>query len=554
MHKPRFSHDTVQAVWLHALAAFITIVPLFFLNTASFFGNTDALFYTNVLTLVASHMADGDWLPAWVPEANGETGSPVMYYYSLLSYQITAALGVPIAAFDPLGSRRLVLGMFLAQWVGGVLAWLWLRRRFSRIPALLASLLFTLFPYKWIYIYLHINLAQLWALAWLPPLMMAAEDMVRGKRTAIVWYGMCLALIALTHPPTLVAFAAIPALYVLIFSPNTLRALPPLFKAHALSLVLAAYYLLPVLLNFDLVQAGMSNVGRMHYAENLSHLDLMYNFHYLVIAVLMVGIMLRLPEFRQSRAGQELWFWLGALLIVTFLCLKAAQPLWDQLVLLQFLRFPVARFHAVALVGGCVMCALFFELHAQKKRLPNLYAPHVLLAVLIGMTVVTFNYARETYAQPNEIDWPYIERMHNLNIILPQEYLTRWQPPDTGSLDHIEGLAKRPLARFVKGNGDIEATIEENQRIVISGEVRSKTATVELRQMYWPYWGLADVIPQPGKEGLMLLQLPRGPVNSTLRLSPMPGQSWGSLLSLLAWVGCVMMLYRYWRLERNFVV
>jgi hypothetical protein len=546
--------DFAQAMGFHALAALITLVPLFVLNHAVFFGNTDALFYSTILKLVASHMAGGDFLPSWVPEANGGTGSPVMYYYSLLSYQITALLGAPLAPFDPLGDKRLVLGMFFAQWCGGMLAWLWLKRRFSAVPAMIASLLFTLFPYKWIYIYLHINLAQLWALAWLPPLMMAAEDMIRGRKSATIWYGIALALIALTHPPTLVAFGAIPALYVLIFSPSALRALGPLLKAHALALLLSAYYLLPVLLNFDLVQAGSSNIGRMNYAENLSHRDLMYNFHYLVIAMLLLGMLLRLYDFRHSRAGQELWFWLGALLTVLLLCLKVSQPLWDALPALQFLRFPVARFHAVALIGGSVLCALFFQLHSQKQLLPNIYSPRVLLAAIIGMSVATLYYVEKTYSLPNAIDWPYIERMHALNIILPQEYLTRWQPQDTGSLDHIDAIAKEPLAEIVKGSGKIDAVMEENKRIVITGEIKSKTATIGLRQLYWPYWGLSDVAPQPGKEGLITFQLARGKYNTVLRLSPMPGQSWGRLISLMAWLSALLVLYRCRRLERNLVV
>jgi hypothetical protein len=530
---------------LQAMAGLVTLLPLFVFDTAAFAGNTDALFYCMVLRLTAHHMALGDWLPGWLAEANGGVGSPALHYYNLLAYQLSAILGAPLASLDPFGWKRLALGMFFAQWVGGMAAWAWLSRHVSPRPAIIASLLFTLFPYKWVYIYLHINLAQLWALAWLPLLMMAAEDMCRGKRTAPVWYAVWLALIGLSHAPTLVATGGLPAVYVLCFSIRKWAyRLVPLLQAHILALLLIAFYLLPVALNFGLLQAGASNTGRMAYAGNLSHHDLMLNFHYAIVAALAIGLFARIPALNGTLAQKQLIFWVAALVVVTFLCLRVSQPLWDRLVLLQFLRFPVARFHAVALMAACMLSALFIEHHRNMPQLARFYSPSMLFATVAVMTAITLGYVGKIYSQANGIDWTYVERIHALNLILPSEYLTRWQPADGNSLDTAQRNAALPLAQIVKGAGTVDAHYDDNEHIFITTHIDSSEATVRVRQLFWPQWQSSEPQQESDSDGLMVLRVNSGAHEVLVEQHLLKGENAGRLLSLVAWIGTILFLAR----------
>ena len=417
---------TKKALWFQCLASLLMLSPLLYFNLATFVGNSDALFYTIVLKLLANNMAQGHWLPHWLPEANGGSGSTVMLFYNPLAYYISAIIGAPLAAIDPLGWKRLVLGMFVAQWAAGFFTYLWLSRRFSSSVALAASLFFTLFPYKFAYIFLHINLAQLWALVWLPLLMMSAEDMAMQKPKAAVWYALYLALLMLTHPRTVIAFAAVPAFYALIFSTQRWRTMLQLLVAHGLAVGIAAFYLLPAILNIHLVHTEFSMVGQFNYASNLSHYDLLLNFHYAVIAALCFGLSLRLPILRHSRYGREMWFYIVAFLIVTLLCLRLSQPLWDVFPPLQFLQFPVARLHVVALIAATWMSAFFLSHIGEIKDTRWLYSPAALLLPIAIMAVVTLHHINDViYASPNDLDWQYIETTHQQNTILPAEYQLR---------------------------------------------------------------------------------------------------------------------------------
>lgn len=524
------------SLW-QAFAALLTLLPLLFLNISAFTGNTDALFYTIILKLTAHHMAQGEMWPGWLSEANGATGSPVLFFYSRLACQLTAILGAPLAFIDPLGWKRLVLGMFAAQWVGGMAAWMWLSRFGSRRAALVASVLFTLFPYKWIYIYLHINLAQLWALAWLPPLMMAAEDMRDGKRAAPVWYGLWLGLLALTHPPTLVAFGAVPAIYVLVFSRKRLAELA---SAHLVALALSACYWLPALLNKSLVQAGQFTREQWNYAGNLSHYDLLLNFHYAVIAALVIGLML---HGRQMREHKRELFWLAALGVVTFLCLRISRPLWDVVTPLQFLQFPAARFHAVALMAACALTVFCIDCVHKPSRL---YSLPVLLGAVAVMTIFDLHYVYGIYKRPTDINAHYIEQVHALDLIVPQEYLTRWQPRNAGSLARAASNSELPLAFIAHGTGSASAYVADNGEIHIRADILSPEALLQVRQLYWPGWRSSGVAPEAGADGFLTLRLPQGRQSLTLSMGALAGEFAGGLISLLGWLAMLLFFCAEW--------
>ena len=416
---------TKKLLTLQCLASLAVLSPLLFFPLASFVGNSDALFYAIVLKQLAHSMTQGDWLAHWLPQANDGHGSAVMLFYNPLAYYISAILGAPFAEFDPLGWKRLVFGMFIAQWAAGFTSYIWLARRFSPNVSLVASLLFTLFPYKFVYIFLHINLAQLWALVWLPLLMMSAEDLAAQKAKAIAWYGLWLSLLALTHLLTVIAFSGLPVLYALVFSTSRFRTLLHLALAHMLAIGIAAFYLLPAILNAPLVNTGMYTIGRFYYAQNLSHYDLLLNLHYAVIAALCLGLWLRSPSLHSTRFGKETWFYMIAFAAVVFLCLRLSKPIWDALPPFQLLQFPVARLHAVALIAITWLSALFLARGREINDTRWLYSPATLLLPIAVTSMMTLHHIATIYSQPNGITWPYIESVHQKNIILPHEYELR---------------------------------------------------------------------------------------------------------------------------------
>ena len=299
----------VSLFLLFAATPAILFLPFLFLDHVVFFGNTDALNYTNLLKLVAGRMAAGDINPRWLAAANIGTGSAAPYYYPSLAYVITAALTAPLAPFDPDASFRLLGGMYLSQVASGLTAWWWLRSHFEQRAALLGALLFVLLPYKFIYIYLHFNLAQLWALVWLPMTMIACDGIVAGRVRAIPAFALATALIAITHPLTLLAFGAIPVAYVLWFGrPRLGRSVVYLALGSLLGAGLASVYLLPMALTLDWVQQDYFIGGKSSVLNNLNHRDLLFFLLYLGIAAITSAVLRRIPDAaRGQREGAMFW-------------------------------------------------------------------------------------------------------------------------------------------------------------------------------------------------------------------------------------------------------
>ena len=165
--------------WL--LAPLLLLLPLFVLPKGLFLGNRDALFYNNVLALTSDALHSGHIYTRWFADANASMGSPVMMFYAPLAYMATALMELPLMGLHMDLGTSFVLGIYASQVLCGVTAFTWLKRNFSIRTALIGSLLYMLLPYKFIYIYAQINLAQLWALAFLPIWMLGAEKLVAGN-------------------------------------------------------------------------------------------------------------------------------------------------------------------------------------------------------------------------------------------------------------------------------------------------------------------------------------------------------------------------------------
>jgi hypothetical protein len=309
--------------------------------------------------------------------------------------------------------------------------------------------------------------------------------------------------------------------------------------ANLLALGLAAVYLLPALLNLDLVDATASNAGRMFYADNLSHKDLMLNFHYAIIGALVIGLLSHLPQLRRTKQGREAWFYLCVLFVTTLLCLKLSKPLWDALPVLQFLQFPVARFHAVALIAATALSAILLQNLNKVRDLRLIYSPPALIIPIVVMGVMTMNYVSGIYQKAENITPKYIELMHSLNPILPPEYLTKSQPAAANMPEMMMRYAKMPLIGPIQGIAEANARFVDSRTIEINTNVMGELASFRLRQLYLPQWKNQLSQFHSDEDGLMAFDLEGGEAHFYAILMPFAGETTGRVVSLAA---CIILL------------
>jgi hypothetical protein len=538
--------------WL--LAPVLLFLPLLWITRLNFLGNSDALFYSNILSMTSDALRRGEIFPRWLPEANAGFGSPVMMFYAPLAYLVTAIVNLPFAWLHPDIGTQLVIGMYASLVVSGYTAFLWLKRSFAHRIAFICSLLFVLLPYKLIYIYLHINLAQLWALALLPLWMIAAEEILKGCRRAIGAYALVFAAVYYTHPLTLIAFGAVPTCYVLWFGRKAFTAgLSRLALAHVLAVLLCCMQALSGHADLVWIHAERFFEGNYSWKNNFFHVDVVLCAYYGIIAMLVGFAVWRIPAIRHSKVAQPGIFWIAVLAVVLFLTQRVSTWVWLMFPPLQYLQFPAARLHAPALMAVVYLIGIWLSCYKEMMPLGGMAYRRATLALLIVFfTATTAWRVYKVESDPKEASDSYLGQGRASKIIstpVPM-YETRWGCIDAGKAFDLykQGKVPAPVA-FTSGHGMIsQLHWEPSARIAFIADIASGGAGLAVRQCYIPLWRAKD-----GKErdipllaekpdGVIALTLPEGRQQVEITLQSSGEEILSRWISLLALIGCVMLL------------
>ena len=145
----------------------------------------------------ARQLWQGELYPRWLMAMNGGFGSPTFFFYPPLPYYVSALFAGPgahpqQAIYPLLGSATLALLL------SGVFAYLWLRATTPPGRALAASLLYLALPYHVAMdLYARFALAEFWAFAWAPLILLGQDLAHRGRPQGLPLLILGLALLAL---------------------------------------------------------------------------------------------------------------------------------------------------------------------------------------------------------------------------------------------------------------------------------------------------------------------------------------------------------------------
>jgi hypothetical protein len=288
-------------------------------------GGGDSPFLLQRLHQLTAALADGHFPARWMPDAAYGDGYPFYNFYAPLSIYIAAAFRFIGFSF--------VRAIHLAQLAGFVVAGLgayYLARRWLGSPwaGLLAAVAYTVAPFHMVNVYVRgDSLAEFWAMAWYPWVLLAADRLVvtsderrvtsdEGSSlvtrrsslvTSIALFALAYAALILSHNISALIFSPFLLLYLLlgyvlrgrkdvaqavglssrsvgdqgaIPSPQPSpkgRGSSPLLAAGAgllLAFALAAWFFVPALAEQNLAQLGPVTEGYFHYSNHFRGLDL----------------------------------------------------------------------------------------------------------------------------------------------------------------------------------------------------------------------------------------------------------------------------------------
>ncbi len=381
------------------LAALIAVLPLI-LNGPSC--GHDLSFHLLSWQEAATQFAHGTLHPRWAFTPAFGAGEPRFVFYPPLSWTLGALLTLFASALSHLTALKpdqaFALTPILYVWIALTAAGLSmhrLARRFvSPTVATLAATLYCTNPYTLFTAYERSAFAELLA-APLFPLLLAAmlpTPLDKSAPASLPAIAIPLALLWLTNAPAAVIGSYTVALLLILRLLPALRSQPDRRNARALvvrttaasllAFALAAFYLVPALLERPWVQISMAILPGLrpddntlfHHTSDSFHDAVLHTASDLALLLLAVTIfacivtVLRANIRQRAALPTPLALLLSLAAVIAFLLTPPSLPLWHHLPQLAFLQFP---WRLLALLAPVAALAIALSVRSlQLSRIP----------------------------------------------------------------------------------------------------------------------------------------------------------------------------------------
>lgn len=484
----------------------------------------------------------GVWLPRWAPDLVHGYGYPVFNYFPYLAHYVAELLHW----FGPdlLTAYKLTIALTLvgAAWSASALGTALFR---SAWAGLLVGMAYLYSPYLLYDAHIRGSLPETLALALLPAVLLVVHQVAAtpGTLRHIGLGALLVAAMVLAHNGVSLQslpFVGVFGLWALRHAPAKRRALLSLTALFALGLALAAFFLAPALLEapFAQIERGAANAP-MNYRNNFLTLAELFRLPAFPLRpdLLNPPVVRALPTLALVLALIALWRWrqwrvevrqtylvvAAGLGITLFFTSPIAQPLWDNIPLLQLTLFPWRVLGLASLFSALLAGAL---VHWPFRGRAALTAAS--LVGLLTFALPFYTLPQEPVpAAPTLADVAKFEDTRAFLFVGTTsvgEYLPRWVQtlPDTAAMQ-AQLLAGQPPTRVPPESLPAGVTLTPGHRTPL-GETFIITSpapfTLTYQTFYFPGWA-ATLNEQPAPlhisepYGLMQVAVPAG--QSTVR-------------------------------------
>jgi uncharacterized membrane protein len=467
-----------------------------------------------------------------------------------------AGLPVMFLGFDATAAMK--TEMIVTFTLSGILMFLYLRRKVSAPFAVLGSVLYMYAPYRMVNIFVRGSVAESAAFVFPPLLLWCAENLSLKKPKSILWTGLVIGALGISHNISALILFAVFFGYNLVLSIQR-KSPQPFIRgviAFLIGLMLCAFFFIPALTEKQ--YTFLDNTIAKDYPNHFVHLpqllasgwsfgdNLSLNIGYVQFGLFLLAcasVVIAWKQWRKfSTEDSQLYlfsFCVIAFFAAVFFMVPSSKFLWDHLPLLPFVQFPW-RFLMVTVPVLSIAGTLGLYYFARARNWSN-QRVWILVAVLVG---VMFFIAKGQWNINQEVAIPVVpgDALEGTTT-WADEQATKWflPKPKVIPAQHVQVLSAKSTAVIgTWKTGEHDYTINA----VTDSKVLENT-------MYYPGWRVwVDDTEVPVNyldkqyPGRLVYNVTEGEHAVVSRFTETPSREAMDWLSELSFVGVVLLLLR----------
>lgn len=440
-------------------------------------------------------LKDGQVPCRWSPDMGAGYGQPMFNFYSATPYYLGGLLKLTGLSFIGTVKALILFAMLLS----GLLSFLFFSAFLTPMAALVGSIAYVFIPYRALDIFVRGALSESYALALLPLVLYALFSITRKPSvTKVAFLAVSLGLFFSTHNITTMISAplfTILTIYFLIKNGFTKRKLLDLFIGTALGFGLAAFFLLPVFLEKDLVHTEFLVSDYYSYQNNFISLkqifaDLRWGFGtenigpggpisffigFMPLASLLILPLLIFSKKAKEKRAEMLLVWILGLSFL-FMVHSRSYFIWRLFPLLSFVQFPW-RFLGLFALFSSWSLALIVQ-HYQKLRWFS-------VAIIILLFSLNFGYFRFGRSFPAMTD---TQKLSGVEFEQQQKAALLDYLPKTSK--KVPDTLAPTMPQVINGTVSINYFDDRSGYFSSEFDIYTPTAKVRFPVVYFPGWEL----------------------------------------------------------------
>lgn len=508
--------------------------------------------------LFSSQLWGGEFYPRWFADANDGFGSPSFFIYPPMPYYVAAVFYPLVKPIDPEAFRAIGFSAVLALFVSGLGVYFWCRSFAEQTAALFAALIYMVLPYHLaVDLYTRAAMGELWGLAWMPVVLLAAFAVIAEKRWAMVSLVLSYALLVFSHLPTTLCFSLLPAIAPLVLSEpgKKIRNFVRVAAALTIGMCLGAAYVVPAQFESRYMKVGGTHSGEFDYRSWwLTQLQPLFDSRtrLLLLTILTIGLVAgaawlayRYIPATAHKQRRVLWLLIGTVIGALLMTTQLSKPVWILLPILQGLPFPTRFLLPFNIAAAGILALAFPYFRAFVSRLVSAGMILILLVTVVAsIWAASQSYSRWRPFAPSQA--LYYSKVHRY-IRDYQAFWPKWSRIEVSDFPAFEQyVVDNPprTPRLLSGDGQpigaASVTSWMARKFVLNIET-PKPARLIVNHFYYPGWHAQiensdkQIAVTPSEpDGFLKMDVPEGKYQLIVTLQPIWPEKTGDLVSLAA--------------------